>query len=67
MNETIFDYLLNMSFIDYLNILASITIVISFVVGGSYIIYHFFYFRRKEMEVDNEMINKITSDSIIHN
>ena len=66
MNETIIDYLFNMNFIDYLNILASVAIIVSFIVGGSYMIYHLFYYRRREIEVDNELVHKITSNSIIH-
>ena len=66
MNENIVEYLLNIDFIDYLNMLASITIIISFVFGFSYMVYHYIYYRNRTMEIDNELEHKITANSISH-
>jgi hypothetical protein len=66
MNETIRDYMLNMNFVDYVNMLVSITIIVSFFCGITYMVYHFFYYKYNEVEIDNELEHKITVNSILH-
>ena len=66
MNENLVEYLFNIDFIDYLNMLASIVIILSFALGFGYMIFQQIYYRNKPFPTDNELEHKITANSIMH-